>query len=157
MKKSGAESSPRIRPANTRDATGISELILGLLGFLLEDDARSEAEAFLETLTPAATRERISSASFRYYVATDDSGISGVIGLRDNTHVYHLFVRPDCHRQGIAHSLWKYALGKTDARVITVNSSMVAVPVYERFGFEQSEPVRRENGLVFMPMEYARK
>lgn len=143
-----------IREASESDAEAISALIISLAHYFLSDPESEEVKPFLETLTAAATAERIASQNYSYYVAESDSELGGVIALRDNSHVYHLFVQEQAHRLGVARALWEHARTRSGATAFTVNSSLFAVPVYERLGFTASAAPRSENGLVFVPMEY---
>jgi GNAT superfamily N-acetyltransferase len=81
----------------------------------------------------------------------------GVAGIRDTTHVYHLFVAEAFHRQGLATSLWEIAkaaaLAAGNPGRFTVYSSLHAVPVYERFGFRATGPEVHKHGVAFVPME----
>lgn len=143
-----------IRDARTADAKEISELITGWAHHYLDDPASPEAAPFLETLTPSATATRIDSPEFRYYVAEGATGLCGVIALRDHSHLYHLFVRTDAHRQGFARQLWEHARSRSSSCAFTVNSSLPAIPVYERFGFVATSAPQSKNGLSYVPMEY---
>lgn len=62
-----------------------------------------------------------------------------VIALRGNSHDYHLFVAQAFQRKGLGRSLWRRvyqaALEAGNNWRFTVNSSVSAVPVYERLGF----------------------
>lgn len=147
---------PAIREARASDAQAISRLIGSLVDYFLSDPDSPELRPFLETLSPGATAERIESRNFDYFVAEDYSGILGVIAIRDDSHVYHLFVQPDAHRRGIARALWDHARAKSAAMAFTVNSSPFAVPVYERLGFRAVAAPQDKEGLVFVPMEFRR-
>jgi GNAT superfamily N-acetyltransferase len=147
---------PAIREARVSDAPAISRLIVGLVDYFLSDPDAPELGPFLETLTPAATAERIQSRNFDYLVAEYGSGILGVIAIRDDSHVYHLFVQSDAHRRGIARALWEHARARSAATAFTVNSSIFAVPAYERLGFTAVDVPQTKDGLVFVPMEYRR-
>lgn len=144
-----------LRSAERSDAQAISELITAWAHHYLDDPAPPEAGVFLASLTPAATAERIGSPAYRYYVATGPSGLCGVIALREGFHLYHLFVRTDAHGQGIARQLWERAKADSGGTAFIVNSSLPAVPVYQRFGFVAKDGPQRKNGLVYVPMEYA--
>lgn len=145
---------PSIRRARKSDAEAISALIVSLKSYFLTDTDSAEVQSFLATLEPDATAARIASAEFRYYVAESQSGLCGVIAIRNGKHVYHLFVRPDTQRQGIARALWDHARSQSGETLFTVNSSTFAVPVYERLGFKATDPPQSESGLVFVPMEF---
>ena len=78
------------------------------------------------------------------------------MALRDNSHVYHLFVDPRVQGQGIASALW--AEMKAHARAhgnpgrFTVNSSPGAMPVYSAFGFTAAGERQEDHGLIYVPM-----
>lgn len=145
-----------IRQAKASDAEEISKLITGWAQHYLGEPVPQEAIPFLATLTPSATAERIDAQNFSYYVAEGRAGLCGVIGLRDNSHLYHLFVHPDAHKQGVARALWEHAKSRSGSSTFIVNSSLPAVPVYERFGFVAKDAAQSKNGLVFVPMKYER-
>ena len=143
-----------IRQATESDSEAISSLVTGWAYHYLDDPTSSEAGEFLATLTPFATAERIGSANFSYYVALDDSGLCGVIAIRESFHLYHLFVRADAHGRGIARALWEHARTLSGSATFVVNSSLPAVPVYQRFGFVVKDAPQSARGLTFVPMEY---
>lgn len=144
-----------IRQAKATDAEAISRLVAGLAHHFLADPSALEAGPFLSGLTPSSYAERIDSSRFSHYVAEDPTGPCGIIAMRDDSHLYHLFVRADVHGQGIARALWEHVKFLSSHSTFTVNSSLFAVPVYERFGFIAKTPPQTANGLVFVPMEYA--
>jgi ribosomal protein S18 acetylase RimI-like enzyme len=79
--------------------------------------------------------------------------------MRDQRHVYHLFVAAQFHRRGIARTLWERAKAvamadATDA-CFTVNASNYAVPMYESLGFVRTAPTQCKNGLEYNPMSLA--
>jgi len=146
-----------IRPATASDADAISRLVTGWAHHYLEDPVPPEAAIFLASLTPTATAERITAENFRYYVAQGNEGVDGVIAIRNGSHLYHLFVRAEAHGQGIARALWEHAKARSGhSGSFVVNSSLPAIPVYERFGFVAKAEPQSANGLVFVPMEYVR-
>lgn len=143
-----------LRNATLEDADVISALVIDLAHHFLADADAAEAQPFLTTLTPAATAQRIASPDFRHHVAEDDSGLCGVIALRGGSHVYHLFVRSDRHRRGIAGALWTHAKALSGHDTFTVRSSLFAEPVYARFGFVREAPPRTDNGVTWVGMRH---
>lgn len=146
---------PTIRTTTIDDADAIGALVVGLAHHFLEDPDVEAAQPFLATLTPAATAQRIASPDFRHYVAEDDSGICGVIALRGGSHIYHLFVREDRHRRGIARALWTHAQALSGHDTFTVRSSPYAEPVYAALGFVREAPPRTDNGVTYVAMRLA--
>lgn len=143
-----------LRNATLEDADAISRLVVGLAHHFLEDPDAAAAQPFLATLTPAATAQRIASPDFLHCVAEDDSGLCGVIALRGGSHLYHLFVRSDRHRRGIAGALWRHAKALSGHDTFTVRSSLYAEPVYARLGFVREAPPRTDNGVTWVAMRH---
>ena len=147
-----------IREAALDDAGRISELITSLSRYFLADpDRPQDAAAFFETITPTAIATAIASGRYRYHLAESAGELAGIVGVRDAGHLYHLMVAERCHGRGLGSALWSVAKGAAiadgnDGR-FTVNSSVNAVPIYERFGFRAAGAVQVQNGIAFMPME----
>ena len=145
----------QLRPATPDDAPAISALIHGHLGELTISGTSAGAGRFLEFVTSSAIRGYLESPQFRYAVASADGALAGVVAVRNGTHLYHLFVQPQWQRQGLGRRLWAHAreaLIEADASVLTVNSSVHAVPVYQAFGFEVHGPRVEQHGVAFIPM-----
>ena len=145
-----------IRPARLEDAVAISALIHSVTPFLTVNPDGAGAGEFLKTITPEAVRGYIAADNFVYQVAWAGDQLAGVVAMRDYRHLYHLFVAPEFQRQGLARRLWEHArsqaiTARNDAG-FTVNSSVFAVTVYERFGFKASSPKVEAHGVAFVPM-----
>ena len=114
------------------------------------------AQRFFESVSETSIRSYIADARYRYLVAEDDERIAGFIGIRDGTHLYHLFVSAGLQGRGLARALWEQArvaaLSGEATDGFTVNSSLGAVAVYRCFGFRETGPSRQEAGVVFVPM-----
>lgn len=134
------------------DATAISVLVTPLARYLRDPDTGTQAHAFDATLHPESFAERLADPEFAHYVAEDGSGVIGMIAMRDGTHIHHLFVQRTTHKRGIARALWTQALRQFGRREYTVNSSVIAVPVYEKFGFIAKLPPQTVKGVRFVPM-----
>jgi GNAT superfamily N-acetyltransferase len=79
----------------------------------------------------------------------------GFIGLRDGTHLQHLFVEPQYQGQGIASKLWVAVLDLCRLRgieALTVNASRKAIPIYQAWSFEVSNSVQIAAGVQSTPM-----
>ena len=146
----------QMRPATVGDASRISLLIRSLSGpFFVSPDGEG-AELFLQSISESAVQGYVTAENFRYQVAEADDQFIGVVAVRDNSHLFHLFVTPAFQGRGVAHQLWHAAKGQAvragNAGRFTVNSSLRAVPVYERFGFVASGPSIAKHGISFQPM-----
>lgn len=150
-----------IRVAGVEDAEAISALILSLARYFLADpDDPGAAAPFLATLDPPAMAQRLADERYRYHVAEADGALAGVVGVRDADHLYHLFVAEPFHGRGIGARLWDAAQRQARAQGnpgrFTVNSSLYAVPVYERMGFTAAEDRQVYDGIAFIPMRLDR-
>jgi len=146
-----------IRPAQCDDTSAIAKLLEQLARRYITPEFDSAAqERFLTSNNEAAINGFI-LAGFRYWVAEQNGVLIGFAGVRDHTHLYHLFVAEDAQRRGVARRLWNAALNAClvagNPGRFTVNSSNNAVAVYESFGFVRSGPQQNANGVLFNPME----
>jgi len=146
----------QIRLARVEQAAEISQLMTVLAGYFVSDPDDTRSAPFLATLTQDSIEVLLMHPQFCYYVAEVDHVVQGVLCLREQQHVHHLFVAAASQRQGLARLLWIHA--KTQARrqgyngVFTVNSSLYAVPVCERLGFVVAAAPVARNGLCYVPM-----
>jgi GNAT superfamily N-acetyltransferase len=147
----------RIRAATDADANRISTLIHGLSGsFLLSSDGKG-AESFFDSVSEQSIQSYIAASKFSYLVAEAESELTGVVAMRDNAHLYHLFVATAFQGKGLGRTLWLMvkdaALKAGNPGHFTVNSSLNAVPVYESFGFSPSGSKIETHGIAFLPMQ----
>ncbi|KRG72255.1 hypothetical protein ABB27_01850 [Stenotrophomonas terrae] len=145
-----------VRDAGAADAAALSALVTPLARHLLDADSGASAHAFLASLTPASFAERLGNKEFAHYVVDDAGALAGMIAMRGDSHIHHLFVSRSSRRRGIARLLWEHALRVHGRREYTVNSSEVAVPVYERFGFISKAAPQTVKGVRFVLMERPR-
>ena len=146
-----------IREATAGDAEAISALVVSLAPFYLADPAdREAAKPFFDSVSAEMQRKILTGWGCQCHVAESGGEIVGVLGIRQATHLYHLFVAETFHGRGIARRLWRTA--KAAARAagnpgrFTVYSSLHAVPVYERFGFRPIGPKVHQHGVAYVPM-----
>ncbi|TJY55174.1 GNAT family N-acetyltransferase [Sinimarinibacterium sp. CAU 1509] len=146
-----------LRPATEADAPEISALILGLADFFVDANDRADATAFFDSLSPSALRTFIADPTIDAWIARAGDVLLGVASMKDRRHLYHLFISPEAHGQGIATQLWMRlkarALEQGHRGAFTVNSSMYAVPVYQRFGFVTTSPPQTRHGVRYQPMQ----
>ena len=114
------------------------------------------AEAKFLKSNDVASINTFMTSGFRYWVAERNGSLVGFVGVRDHSHLYHLFVAESEQKHGIARALWQTAeracraAGNTGR--FTVNSSNNAVGVYEAFGFVRAGPPQNSDGVLFNPM-----
>lgn len=147
----------KIRVATPGDSKNISLLICGLVEkFVVKEFSTQGRDFLLSTLTAESINQNL-QAGYRYHVAEVDGLLTGVVAIKGNTHLYHLFVAEQFHRRGIAKKLWHHAmnecLGNCNSIEFTVNSSAYAVGAYKRLGFVAQSGPQEKNGVVFYPMK----
>lgn len=147
----------RIRPGTPADADAVSALIMGFaLTFTVHPEGAG-AEEFFAQITPQAIAGYLQSPEYAYLVAEENDTVAGAVAIRGTTHLFHLFVDPAFQGRGLSRRLWEMAkeaaLRAGNPGEFTVNSSLNAIPVYERFGFEPTSPRMEMNGIAFVPMK----
>jgi len=145
-----------IRRAQIEDAAAISALVIPLTRKFISYEFTPEGEKImLEALKTSVIAEHL-GADYDYYLAFDDSlnpaKLAGVIGIKNASHIFHLFVAQTYHRQGVARKLWLHFLAQSQAQQFTVNSSRYAVEFYQRQGFQPSAQLFEKNGITCYPM-----
>ena len=107
-------------------------------------------------MTTEAINQSMQS-EYRYHVAEVNGMLTGVVAVKGNTHLYHLFVSEQFHRKGIAKKLWRLAMKEClcngNTGEFTVNSSAYALGVYKKLGFVAQPGPKEKNGVVFYPMK----
>ena len=145
-----------IRAMSNADVASVASLLASLAREHIthEFDPRAR-ELFLAKNDETNIREFLAQG-FRYHVAESHGRIVGVVGVRDNRHLYHLFVANEFQRRGIARRLWAVAreqcIAAGNPGNFTVNASNNAIPVYERLGFVRSGPAKNDDGIRYNPM-----
>lgn len=147
----------RIRAAIPEDSESISVLICALVDKFIAKDLSSEGRDFLlNTMRTGALRRNLLSG-YRYHVAELHGTLCGVVAVKGNSHLYHLFVAEQFQREGVAKKLWQCAmkecLSKGNTGEFTVNSSSYAVGFYKKLGFVSQSGPEEKNGVVFYPMK----
>jgi ribosomal protein S18 acetylase RimI-like enzyme len=145
-----------LRAATISDAEQLAALIISHRALLTLDPEGHGAERFFESVSEPAIRSYIASDRYDYTVLESNKKILGFIAIRDQSHLFHLFVAREHRGKGIGRQLWESALGKADAsqnqQVFTVNSSLNAVAVYRKFGFKEVSARVEAHGVAYIPM-----
>jgi GNAT superfamily N-acetyltransferase len=149
-----------ICPAVPEDAESVSRLIRSVAHHFSIHPGLGAPEQFLGALTPGAIRRHITSPRHNYLVGLCGRDLCGVVAIRDCRHLLHFFVAPAFQKCGLGRKLWEAAKSTAMAfgnyEGFTVNATLFAVPVYERFGFRATGPRVEANGIAFVPMHLAR-
>lgn len=147
-----------VRAASTADIEAISALITHLTQVYIAPTCTAVGT---ETLVKAMSVESVAqyfALGYQYHVALNEAGeLVGVVGIKDNSHLYHLFVADSAKGQGLSRQLWELAkaecLAKGNPGTFTVNSAINALPVYQRFGFIALGDIRERGGIRDIPMQ----
>ncbi|MEC5385038.1 GNAT family N-acetyltransferase [Uliginosibacterium sp. H3] len=142
-----------VRAGIGQDAETISALVMqSRYSFFAHPDGRG-TKAFMLAASPDAIRQYLLGERHAYLVAELDDTVIGAFGVRDRRHIFHLFIAEEVRGQGIARLLWQNGRDRLlDAGDVTVNASLSAVAMYERFGFFVAGEQVERNGVVFVPM-----
>jgi GNAT superfamily N-acetyltransferase len=88
--------------------------------------------------------------------ATSTTELVGAAAISGDQKVEHLFVDPAYQGIGLGRRLWEHlrdhALRSGNPGLFKVNSSLNAVPIYERFGFIIAAPKVEQYGGAYVPM-----
>lgn len=147
----------KIRTATLKDADAISTLILGVAHHFTINPEGVGAEDFLKTISREAIERCINAPNLKYLAGFIEETLVGVVAIRDNKHLYHLFVSPMFQRRGLSRKLWNTAMEMAiqleNPREFTVNSTPYAESVYTSFGFKVVGEKVETKGISFIPMK----
>ena len=146
-----------IREAIQNDASQISLLISTLAEkYILPSCSNEGGKLLLASMTSDSIKQYINDG-YQYHVVEDDSSVIGVVGIKNNCHLYHLFVSDSHQGRGLSKRLWVHAknvcLQNGNEGVFTVNSALNAKSVYLKLGFTPTGEIREKSGIKDIPME----
>jgi GNAT superfamily N-acetyltransferase len=145
-----------IRAAQISDAAPMAALIRSHQALLTLQPSGEGAEEFVQSVAEPALRAHLEAGNYVHFVAEHGGALVGFVAVRDNAHLFHLFVAAAHQRKGAARQLWAQARRHAELHgnpgEFTVNSSLNALAVYERFGFKQEAPRVEKHGVAFVPM-----
>lgn len=84
--------------------------------------------------------------------AVSEGKLLGFAALRDGNYLTHLFVSQSSQGLGLGRQLLNFLLNTTDAKEVSLRSSVNAVGFYERNGFVATGEETEFNGIRFVPM-----
>jgi len=137
-----------IRRATIDDADTISALVHSVAHyFTIHADGRG-AEEFFKSITSTAIRGYLTSDQYVYWLGCDEQNhVIAAIALRDNSHLYHLFVASEQQSQGYARQLWQHlqthAAQNGNPGNFTVNASLFAEKCTENLALHQQRKSKK--------------
>ena len=149
----------RMRLARKDDAPAVARLARRVVRrWILPDQPPMAVIALEESLRTSVIREKIATGQ-RFHLAFVDGALAGVAAVRNDSHVFQLFIGTRYQGQGIARKLWERlrrdCVRRTGTRVFTLNAAPGAVPVYLHMGFEiDHDPARMRGKVIAAPMIY---
>jgi GNAT superfamily N-acetyltransferase len=145
-----------IRFATPDDAPAIHALIMTLQPMLTIAPDGEGADQFLASVQPEVIAANIRAENYRYQLALVGGTLAGVVAIRDNTHLFNLYVAQPCHGQGIGRRLWQSAREDAQQRGnpgrFTVNASAYAERMYLKWGFRPTDAMQEQHGIRYLPM-----
>ena len=146
-----------IRNASVNDALNISRLLRSLSHTYITSPGEAGAERFLATLSEEAIAAFIKRADVFYLIAESAANeLVGAAAMQANRTVAHLFVSPQYQGRGLGRQLWvslrDNAFRAGNPGSFSVNASVSAVPIYQRFGFIVVSPKIEKDGGAYVPM-----
>lgn len=139
------------------EEVAVCDLIIRVFNeFVAPEYSLEGVQEFLRYVEPDLLSKR-SKVNHFVIVAVAQDRVVGVVEVRDNDHISLFFVDNQFHQIGIGKALMGKALeicrkDKPYVSHVSVNSSLYAVPIYEKLGFHQSEPRQIRDGMVILPM-----
>jgi len=144
-----------LRPAGVDEAPLISALIAELMPYMTLDPDGAGAGPFIASMQTPAIAGYLAQQRYWYRSAWLDGELAGVVGVRDGSHLFHLFVARRFHGGGLARQLWQAAQASAAPDCAwTVNASPHAAAMYEHFGFHATGPRVEQHGVAWIPMAY---
>jgi N-acetylglutamate synthase-like GNAT family acetyltransferase len=146
----------KTRAAKTADIPVISELIKTLvINYILPTCSAEGGQILLKSMSEQSITNYF-ELGYQYTVALCDDQIVAVIGIKNNHHLYHLFVAQSHQGLGLSNLLWqqakKQAIAQGNPGFFTVNSALNAADLYRKWGFIDTDEVRERSGIRDIPM-----
>jgi GNAT superfamily N-acetyltransferase len=149
----------RFRLACIDDAPAIAVLARRVARRWIIPGQPPEGAAAIEAwLATPVIREMIRKGE-RFHLAFVDGVLAGIAAVRDDSHVFQLFVGTRHQGRGIASKLWRRlrldCVRRAGTRIFTLNAARAAVPIYLHLGFVYDrDSARRRGKVVSTPMIY---
>lgn len=138
-------------PMNKDDSRKVFDMVSSVFDEFVKNDFTDEGvEEFYRALGEFVISR---PENHDVYAAKSGDEILGMIDIRDNSHISLFFVKSGYHNMGIGKGLMNAILPGVKGEILSVNSSLFAVPVYVKLGFRPLKEAQTVNGIKFVPME----
>ena len=134
-----------------KDAQKLSSLSNSLLKYLFDEEI---PKWFKDSFSAEEFEKRIHSKDYKHFAYVIKNQIVGFIVIKEDNHLFHLFVDEKYHQQYIGKKLWEYVKKNILFETMTTNASLYAINVYESFGFVKQKDIQTYKELEFLPMVY---
>ena len=146
-----------LRNATLGDEKLISELITPLMmKYVFPTIEASVHDIVIDSVNEKSIKSYLSKNHQYMLAIKDESKLVGVIGMRDKSHLLHLFVCESIQGTGVSRMLWeamkKQIVTEHDIQAFTVNSAINAKSVYLSFGFVETQGIKNRFGMIDIPM-----
>ena len=132
-----------------KDAQKLSYLSNSLLKYLFDEEI---PKWFQDSFSVEEFEKRIQSQEYKHFGYMIENQIVGFIAIKEDNHLFHLFVEEKYHQQYIGKKLWEFVKKNIAFETMSTNSSLYAINVYESFGFKQEREIQTYKELEFLPM-----
>lgn len=122
------------------------------LKFDAPDYSEEGVENFKKVIDKEAVTKKLLNGDIEIFGCWDGNQLIGVLAIKKPCHVWLMFVDEKYHRKSVAKNMFTAAFKEINSDKITVNSSLYAVEVYERLGFEAKSSEQTVDGIRFIPM-----
>ncbi|MFZ5442093.1 MAG: GNAT family N-acetyltransferase [Myxococcota bacterium] len=139
------------------EADAALALVLESFDAAVAPDYSAEGAALFRRVVTADYLRSLPARNGFTLVERDGERLVGLCAVRDHNHLTLFFVRPDAQGRGVGRRLFDAMLARVRraspaARDLEVQSSPVAVPVYEALGFHRCGAELDEGGIRSIPM-----
>lgn len=126
--------------------------------FVGNDYSDEGKNSFKDYLKPEAISTRLTEKTSRFFIAKIESELVGVLEIKNKSHVSLFFVKKEFQKQGIGKKLfadYKKLLQQNnpEIKIMDVNSSFYAEPIYAKLGFARTDSPQEKNGIKYIPMK----
>jgi GNAT superfamily N-acetyltransferase len=112
--------------------------------------------SFRDFITDSALKRMFTAGAYQVMAGFYQGRMVGMISLRNESHISLLFVDSAYHHRGIGRALIlaleDYVRSEIGKNRLTVNASPYGVGFYHRLGFQDIEPEKQQDGIIFTPM-----